>query len=71
MSILLATQIEAVEALRVALRTGSPALRVRAARVLLELGVKVADEELERRITRLEEASCETDRPGLLILSSR
>jgi hypothetical protein len=41
---------------RYAIQTGSAATRVRAARTALEIGMRVADDELERRITRLEEA---------------
>ena len=51
---LLAAQLEAVQALRQALRAGSPAGRIRAARTLLELGLKVADGEIDERLQRLE-----------------
>jgi hypothetical protein len=53
---LLAAQLEAVQALRQALRTGSPAVKVRAARALLELGLKVAGDDVDERLQRLEEA---------------
>ena len=37
-----------------ALRTGSPAEKIRAARTILELGLKVAEDDYEERLKRLE-----------------
>lgn len=54
-SALLAAQREAVDVLRQCLRDGTPATRVRAARALLELGVRVAAEDLDERVRELEE----------------
>lgn len=54
-SSLLAAQREAVDVLRACLRDGTPATRVRAARALLELGVRVAGEDLDERLRLLEE----------------
>jgi hypothetical protein len=53
---LLAAQAEAVQVLRQALRTGSPAERIRAARTILELGLKVAEDDFDERLERLEDA---------------
>lgn len=53
-SALLAAQREAVDLLRTALSEGTPANRVRAARALLELGIRVGSEDLDERITELE-----------------
>jgi hypothetical protein len=55
-----------------ALRTGSPAGRIRAAKTLLELGLKVADGEIDERLERLEEAwqASSTEPPGLRSLSA-
>lgn len=53
-SLLLAAQHEAVAALRRSLTSRSDATRVRAARALLEVGQRVADDDLEQRITELE-----------------
>ena len=55
LSQLLAAGLEAVEALREAVRTGSPALRVRAAQILLENALKVTGDDLDQRISRLED----------------
>lgn len=52
---LLAAQREAVQVLRSCLREGSPATRVRAARALLELGVRVAADDMDERLSQLEE----------------
>ncbi len=54
-SALLTAQREAVDVLRACLHDGSPATRVRAARALLELGVKVAAGDLDQRLAELEE----------------
>jgi hypothetical protein len=54
MSHLLGAQLEAVEALRQAIRSGSPAVKVRAGRALLELGLKISDDDLGQRLERLE-----------------
>jgi transposase len=64
LSQLLAAGAEAVEALREAVRTGSPALRVRAAQILLENGLKVAGDDLDQRIAKLEEQAWSTDSNG-------
>jgi hypothetical protein len=72
---LLAAGLEAVAALRQALRTGSPAGKIRAARTLLELGLKVAEDDFDERLERLEEAAWHTgqhepsEQNGLRILS--
>jgi transposase len=69
LSQLLAAGVEAVEALRETVRTGSPALRVRAAQILLENGLKVAGDDLDQRIARLEAAwQNRTGGPALSIL---
>ena len=69
---LLAAGLEVVATLRQALRTGSPAGRIRATKTLLELGLKVADGEIDERLERLEEAwrGSETEQPGLRILNA-
>jgi hypothetical protein len=69
---LLAAQTEAVQVLRQAMRTGSPAEQIRAARTLLELGLKVAGDDHDERLALLEEAcqASETGKPGLQLLSS-
>jgi hypothetical protein len=70
LSHLLAAGVEAVEALRETVRTGSPALRVMAAQILLENGLKVAGDDLDQRPSRLEERWQETSGgPDLRILS--
>jgi hypothetical protein len=51
---LLAAQEEAVETLWKNLRTGTTADQVRAARALLDLGLKVAEDDYEERLKRLE-----------------
>lgn len=51
---LLAAQGEAVATLRAALGSGLPAVRVRAAVALLELGRTASDDDLEARITDIE-----------------
>jgi hypothetical protein len=70
---LLAAQLEAVTTLRQMLRTGTPAVRVRAARALLELGLKVADGEIDDRLDRLEQswqaAAAASEPPGLRAVS--
>jgi hypothetical protein len=72
---LLAAAEEAVATLREALRIDNAATRVRAARVLLELGLKVADADLDERLERLERLeqawqANETGTNGLRLLSS-
>ena len=57
LSQLLAAGVEAVEVLRETLRSGSPVLRVRAAQILLEAGMKAADFDLDQRVKRLEVAA--------------
>jgi HD-like signal output (HDOD) protein len=52
---LLAAQLEAVQVLRQAMRTGTEATRERAARTLLELGLKAGEGDREERLKRLEE----------------
>jgi transposase len=70
LSHLLAAGVEAVEALRETVRTGAPALRVRAAQILLENGLKVAGDDLDQRLARLEETwQNRIGRPDLRILS--
>lgn len=66
-SALLSAQEEAVGVLRQHLRAVSPATAVRAARALLELGVRVGAEDLDERITGLEQevARWEAERPNL------
>jgi hypothetical protein len=54
-SALLAGQMAAVETLRAALHEGSPATRVRAARALLELGIKVREADVDQRLDKIEE----------------
>jgi hypothetical protein len=51
---LLAAQAEAVQVLWQALRTGSQAEKIRAARTILELDLKVAEDDYEERLRRLE-----------------
>ena len=51
---LLAAQAEAVQVLWQALRTGSQAEKIPAARTILELGLKVAEDDYEERLKRLE-----------------
>lgn len=51
---LLAAQTEAVECLRAAMRTGTPAVRVRAARAVLEVGARTAADDLDLRLDELE-----------------
>lgn len=53
-SLLLAAQQDAVSALRKSLTSRSDATRVRAARALLEVGQRVANVDLEQRVTDLE-----------------
>ena len=52
---LLAAQREAVQVLRPCLHDGSPATRVRAARALLELGVRVTADDLDERLSQVEQ----------------
>lgn len=54
-STLLAVMGEAVEALRVGLRTGTPAGRIRAARTILELGLRINEADVDHRLSALEE----------------
>lgn len=64
-STLLAAQREAVQTLRECLQAESPATRVRAARALLELGVRVGVDDMDDRIRQLEEeVNRWTERPG-------
>lgn len=51
---LLAAQAEAVATLREALRAGSQSERIGAARALLAVGLKAADDDLTERLERLE-----------------
>lgn len=51
---LLAAQLEAVATLRQAMREGTPATRTRAARALLEVGVRLRESDLDERIDNLE-----------------
>ena len=53
-SALLAAQGEAVAVLRANLHTGTPATQVRAARALLELGVRVREDDTDERLRALE-----------------
>ncbi|MGJ9414228.1 hypothetical protein ACHAAC_16110 [Aeromicrobium sp. CF4.19] len=53
-SALLAAQHEAVRTLVAALRDATPAVRVRAARALLEVGRHAADDDMDERLTELE-----------------
>jgi len=55
MSDLLAGQREAVATLRRALVEGSPAQQVRAARALLEVGVRVREDDSDERLSAVEE----------------
>jgi hypothetical protein len=57
-SMLLGAQVAAVNALREVLATASPALRVRAARAILEVGIKFRENDLEDRLRALEEEVC-------------
>lgn len=52
---LLAAQREAVQVLRSCLHDGSPATRVRAARALLELGVRVTADDIDERLSQVEQ----------------
>jgi transposase len=70
LSQLLAAGLEAVEALREAVRTGSPTLKVRAAQILLENALKVAGDDLDQRIARLEEKAWPTNSKGLALRAS-
>lgn len=54
-SALLAAQREAVQVLRACMQDGTSATRVRAARAVLELGVRVAADDLDERLADLEE----------------
>jgi hypothetical protein len=54
-SVLLSTQMAAVNSLREAVETGSPAVKVRAARAILELGIKISENDIEERLRALEE----------------
>jgi hypothetical protein len=73
---LLAAQTEAVQVLWQALRTGSSAEKIRAARTILELGLKAAEDDYDERLERLEVAAWRTGQlepdgqHGLRILSS-
>lgn len=58
-AVLFAAQGEAVAALRDALRAGSPATRVRAARALLEVGLRYLTHDHEERLTDLERSEME------------
>lgn len=51
---LLAATGEAVQALRVAMADGSPATRVRAARSVLEVALRISEDDFEQRLTALE-----------------
>jgi len=55
LSALLSAQLEAVAALRDALQAESPATQVRAARALLEVGVRARESDLDERINAVEE----------------
>jgi len=55
-SAIMAAQGEAVAVLRRMLHEGSPATRVRAARALLEVGARIADDDQADRIAALEAA---------------
>lgn len=57
MSLLLAAQGKAVVTLKRALDDPSPNVRVRAARALLELGQRAADDDMDQRLTELERRS--------------
>lgn len=70
-SALLAAQREAVEVLRACLHDGSAATRTRAARALLDLGVRVAADDIETRLAELEQEVRQWDgtpTPGLRIV---
>lgn len=68
-SALLAAQHDAVRTLVEALRDESPPVRVRAARVLLEIGRHAADGDLDERLTQLEqEVTAWRDGPTLAAL---
>ncbi len=54
-SLLLSAQQDAVRTLRAALTAPSAATRVRAARAILELGIKASSDDVEQRLTSLEE----------------
>ena len=72
-SSLLAAQGEAVAALRAALRAPSVATRVRAARALLEVGLRATDDDTEQRPIELERRSeqwTNEQRYGLRVLNS-
>lgn len=56
-------QREAVEVLRGCLHDGSPATRVRAARALLELGVRVHSDDLDERLTEPEREVTRWEQP--------
>jgi len=60
-SVLLGAQLAAVAALHSALRTGSAATRVRAARALLELGLRVHDDDAQQRLDDIERRIAEWD----------
>ncbi len=74
---LLAAQGEAVATLRAALRSGLPAVRVRAAVALLDLGRTAADDDLESRVADIEERQASLTRsetgwpPELRVLTPR
>lgn len=53
-SALMAAQLEAVEVLRNALKAEAVGVRIRAASRILEIGLKVRDEDLELRLVELE-----------------
>jgi transposase-like protein len=57
-NMLLGAQVVAVSALREVLATGSPALRVRAARAILDVGIKFRENDLEDRLRALEKEVC-------------
>jgi hypothetical protein len=61
---LLSAQTEAVATLRKHMRSDNPHVAVRAARAVLELGVKVSEDDLDERIRQLEEEVARWE-PGL------
>lgn len=72
-SMLLGVQEQAVEALRRNLTSPSHAVQVRAARALLELGQRVADDDADQRLTDLEERAArwhETERHASMTLTA-
>lgn len=63
-SAVLAAQREAVHVLIHQMRTGPADGRVRAASKLLELGNRIADDDLDQRVSRLEQITEESDEVG-------